>query len=136
MGHTAPQIRQRRLAMHMESAGIEACFRLSARPHDLAAGTIALRVFPGGRETSQPSRRRITFRRFLIGWTLLAVVAWLYFASTGPGEMGCRKSDFVCFSQRDVDLIAALVVGIPWLLGLLVAGVVMGLVKWFGRRHE
>jgi hypothetical protein len=92
--------------------------------------------FPEEQRPAKPRGPRITFRRFLIGWTLLAVVAWLYVASSGPGERGCRESDFICFSQREVDLIAAVVVGIPWLLGVVVAGVIVGFVKWFGRPHE
>jgi hypothetical protein len=92
--------------------------------------------FPEDEGPAKPRGRRITFRRFLIGWTLLAVVVWLYLASTGPGDMGCRESDFICFSQREVDLIAAAAVGIPWLLGVMVVGVIVGLVRWFGRPCE
>lgn len=92
--------------------------------------------FPEEERPAKPKGRRITFRRFLIGWTLLAVVAWLYFASTGPGEMGCRESDFICFSQREVDLIAAVAVGIPWLVGLFVALGIFGLVKWHRKLRE
>lgn len=112
--------------------------RRPAPPRDQAALWHDRRCvfFPEEERPAKPRSRRITFRRFLIGWTLLAVVAWLYFASTGPGEMGCRESDFICFSQREIDLIAAVAVGIPWLLGLVIAGVIVGLVKWRGRLLE
>jgi len=92
-------------------------------------------LFPeGDRQHRDRSGRLVTFRRFVVVWTLLAIVAWLYAASWGDTD--CRETDFVCFSQRDVDLIAAIVVGIPWLLGIFAAGIVAGLVKWHRKLRE
>jgi hypothetical protein len=63
-------------------------------------------------------------------WTLLAVVAWILLASQGGHDGPCRETDFICFEQREIDLLAAVAVGIPWLLGLVVVGAVVGLVMW------
>ena len=72
----------------------------------------------------------MTFRRFVVGWTLLAVVAWLLLAGSWGDQAGCRDTDFVCLEPEDVGLIAAVTVGIAWFFGLFLVCVVVGLVRW------
>ena len=84
-------------------------------------------MFPEHDRPHERGGRRITLRRFLLGWTVLAFVAWLYAASWGDTD--CRETDFVCFSQREVDLIAAVMVGIPWLVGVVIALVAVAVAR-------
>ena len=75
----------------------------------------------------------MTFRRFVIGWTLLAVLAWLILAGSWGDQAGCRETDFVCLEPRDIGLIAAVAVGFAWFFVLFVVGIVVGLVRWHRR---
>jgi hypothetical protein len=72
----------------------------------------------------------VTFRRFVVGWTVLALIAWLLLAGSWNDQIGCKAGDVVCFESGDFLLIAAVIVGVPWLFGLFVVGIVVGLVTW------
>jgi hypothetical protein len=62
------------------------------------------------------------FRRFVIAWTLPAVLGWLVVASSFDPEPDCDRSDaVVCFERDEADLAAGVIVAVPWFAGLFVA---------------
>lgn len=70
-------------------------------------------------------------RRFVVAWTLLAVVGWLVTVSGFDPEPDCDQSrEFICFERNEVWLWSGVIVAVPWFAGLFVAALVAGLVWW------
>lgn len=73
----------------------------------------------------------MSLRRFLIGWTALAFIVWLVAVSALESDEDCSQSPaFVCIDTRKALLGGTLFVGAPWLLGLILAVAIAGIVRW------
>jgi hypothetical protein len=87
-----------------------------------------------GRAGSSPAPGIVSLRRFVIGWTGVAFVVWLPVVAAFESDEDCSAptAGYVCFDTHAAVIAGSLVVGIPWLVGLVIAGLVVLLVR--GRR--
>ena len=74
----------------------------------------------------------MSLRRLLIGWTALAFVVWLLAVGAFKSDEDCSSysSAYVCIDTRKAVLAGSLFVGVPWLLGILLAAAVVGILRW------
>jgi hypothetical protein len=79
----------------------------------------------------------MSLRRFVVGWTALAFVVWLVAVSAFESDEDCSAptAGYVCIDTHHAVFAGSLFVGVPWLVGLVIAGLVVFLVR-LRRRHE
>jgi hypothetical protein len=79
----------------------------------------------------------MSLRRFVVGWTTLAFVVWLVAVSAFESDEDCSAptAGYVCIDTHQAVIAGSLFVGVPWLVGLVIAGLVAFLVR-LRRRHE
>ena len=72
----------------------------------------------------------VSLRRFVIGWTALAFVVWLFAVDAFQSDEDCGQSSaYVCFDAGKAVLAGVLFVGVPWLVGLLLGAGIAGIVR-------
>jgi hypothetical protein len=68
----------------------------------------------------------MSLRRFVLAWTALAFVVWLVAVSAFESNEDCNAptAGYVCIDTHAALVAGSLFVGIPWLIGFVVAGLV------------